>query len=48
MKIVTPEEMRELDRRTIEAGVPGEELMFTAGEGLADAIKTLAGNHQPR
>lgn len=46
MKLVSSEEMRELDRRTIEAGIPGEELMFTAGEGLADAIKTLAGNHQ--
>ncbi len=46
MKLVSAEEMRELDRRTIESGIPGEELMYTAGEGLADAIKTLAGNHQ--
>ncbi|VGO15812.1 Bifunctional NAD(P)H-hydrate repair enzyme Nnr [Pontiella desulfatans] len=46
MKLITPEEMRELDRRTIESGIPGEELMFTAGEGLADAIRTLASNHQ--
>lgn len=46
MKIVTPEEMRTLDARTIEAGIPGEELMLIAGEGLADAIRTLAGNHQ--
>ncbi|MDF7824445.1 NAD(P)H-hydrate dehydratase [Pontiellaceae bacterium B12227] len=46
MKIVTSEEMRELDRRTIESGIAGEELMLTAGEGLADSIRTLAGNHQ--
>lgn len=38
--------MRELDRRTIESGIPGEELMLTAGEGLADAIRKLAGMHQ--
>lgn len=46
MKIVTADEMRALDRRTIESGIPGEELMFAAGEGLADAVRTLAGNHQ--
>ena len=46
MKLVTAEEMRELDRRTIESGIPGAELMLTAGEGLADSIRTLAGNHQ--
>lgn len=38
--------MRELDRRTIESGVPGEELMRMAGEGLADAIRKLADMHQ--
>jgi len=39
--------MRELDRRTIEEfGIPGEELMLSAGEGLADAIRRLASNHQ--
>ena len=47
MKVVTSEEMRDLDRRTInEAEIPGSELMLTAGEGLADAIRKLAGNHQ--
>jgi len=46
MKLITPEQMRELDQRTIASGIPGEELMLTAGEGLADSIKTLAGNHQ--
>ena len=46
MKIVTSDEMRELDRRTIDSGIPGEELMLVAGEGLAEAIRTLAANHQ--
>lgn len=46
MKLVTAIEMQELDRRTIADGIPGEELMLTAGEGLADAIRGLAGNHQ--
>ena len=46
MKIITSEEMRALDARTIESGIPGDELMLTAGEGLADSIRTLAGNHQ--
>ena len=39
--------MRELDRRTIEeAGIPAEELMLTAGEGVADALRRLASLHQ--
>ncbi|MCF7847972.1 MAG: NAD(P)H-hydrate dehydratase [Kiritimatiellales bacterium] len=47
MKLISASEMRELDRRTIEEfGIPGEELMETAGQGLADAIRKLAGNHQ--
>ena len=46
MKIVTASQMQELDRRTIASGIPGEELMQTAGEGLADAIRRLASNHQ--
>ncbi len=47
MKIVASNEMRELDRRTIEEfGTPGEELMQTAGEGLADAIRRLVAAHQ--
>ena len=37
--------MRELDRRTIESGIPGEELMLAAGEGLANAIRRLADQH---
>ncbi|MEN8255306.1 MAG: NAD(P)H-hydrate dehydratase [Verrucomicrobiota bacterium] len=46
MKIVTTSQMQELDRRTIASGILGEELMQTAGEGLADAIRRLASNHQ--
>jgi NAD(P)H-hydrate epimerase len=46
MKLVSPEEMRALDRRTIASGISGEELMLAAGEGLAIAIRTLASNHQ--
>lgn len=47
MKIVSANVMRELDRRTIEEhGISGEQLMQTAGEGLADAIRRLAGMHQ--
>ena len=36
-KIVTASQMQELDRRTIDSGIPGEELMHTAGDGVADA-----------
>ncbi len=46
MKIVTSEEMRELDRLTIASGIAGEELMLVAGEGLADAIRGLADRNQ--
>jgi len=46
MKIITANQMRELDQRTIASGIPGEELMQTAGEGLADAIRRLASTHQ--
>ncbi|HOW96635.1 MAG TPA: NAD(P)H-hydrate dehydratase [Kiritimatiellia bacterium] len=51
MKIVTAEQMRELDRRTIEeAETPGEVLMERAGQGVADAVARLAetaGFHHP-
>ena len=46
MKLVTAEEMRGLDRRTIEGGIPGETLMGTAGAGLADAIRKTVSEHQ--
>ncbi len=42
MKVVTPEQMRGLDRRAIEeAGIPGEKLMEKAGEGVAEKVKEL-------
>lgn len=42
MKLVTVEEMRELDRRTIEEyGTPGEILMERAGQGVADVVRRL-------
>jgi NAD(P)H-hydrate epimerase len=46
MKILTAGQMKELDRRTIASGIPGEELMRIAGEGLAGAIRRLASLHQ--
>ena len=40
MKLVTAEQMRTLDRRTIEeAGIPGEELMERAGLGVFAAVQ---------
>ncbi|MBP7830831.1 MAG: NAD(P)H-hydrate dehydratase [Kiritimatiellae bacterium] len=43
MKAVTAEQMRELDRRTIEeAETPGEVLMERAGQGVADIVHRLA------
>jgi len=38
MKSVTAAQMRELDRRTIEAGTPGKVLMERAGKGVVDAM----------
>src|SRR5439155_4927805 len=37
VKVVTTEQMRELDRRTIAAGTPAEELMERAGFAVAKA-----------
>ena len=45
MKLVTPSQMQALDRRTIESGISGEELMLVAGDGLATAIQKLADQH---
>ena len=43
MKLVTPEQMRDLDRRTIEEyGTPGEMLMERAGYGVAEIVRRLA------
>jgi NAD(P)H-hydrate epimerase len=41
MKTVSAAEMRELERRTIEAGVTGEELMRRAGQGVADIAQDI-------
>ena len=42
MKIVTPNQMREIDRRSIEdLGIPGEELMERAGMAVAAAVESL-------
>ena len=40
MKVVTAEEMREIDRKTIASGVPSIELMENAGRVVAKAIKS--------
>lgn len=43
MKIVSAQQMRELDRLTIqEFGIPGEVLMDRAGMGVADVVQNLA------
>ena len=36
MKVLTADQMREVDRRAIEGGIPGEVLMENAGRALAD------------
>lgn len=41
MKTVSAAEMRELDRRTIENGTPGEELMRRAGQAVADISQDI-------
>jgi NAD(P)H-hydrate epimerase len=41
MKTVSAAEMRELDRRTIENGVTGEELMRRAGQGVAEIAQDI-------
>lgn len=38
MKVLTAAEMREVDRRTIEAGIPGLVLMENAGNRVVDAL----------
>ncbi|MBU0676917.1 MAG: NAD(P)H-hydrate dehydratase [Verrucomicrobia bacterium] len=43
MRLVSVDEMRELDRRTIEEhGTPGEVLMDRAGQGVAEVIHFMA------
>ncbi|MFY9476048.1 MAG: bifunctional ADP-dependent NAD(P)H-hydrate dehydratase/NAD(P)H-hydrate epimerase, partial [Bacillota bacterium] len=42
MKIVTADEMREIDRRAIEVvGIPGVVLMENAGRAVSETIKDL-------
>ncbi|MBM4247545.1 MAG: bifunctional ADP-dependent NAD(P)H-hydrate dehydratase/NAD(P)H-hydrate epimerase, partial [Deltaproteobacteria bacterium] len=38
MTLVTTAQMRELDRRTIELGTPGQRLMERAGQGIARVL----------
>ncbi len=40
MIVLTPEESRELDRRTIEAGTPSEELMRRASTGVFEFLRS--------
>lgn len=42
MKVVTPTQMREIDRISIDdLGIPGEKLMERAGAAVADAVESL-------
>ncbi|MFA6173332.1 MAG: NAD(P)H-hydrate dehydratase [Kiritimatiellales bacterium] len=45
MKTVSAAEMRELERRTIEGGTPGEELMRRAGQSVADIAGDVLASH---
>ncbi|MFX0146070.1 MAG: NAD(P)H-hydrate epimerase, partial [Candidatus Hodarchaeota archaeon] len=49
MKVLTGDQMREVDRRTMELGIPGLVLMENAGhrvvEFLAETFAPLAGHH---
>ncbi len=39
MKVLTASEMREVDRRTIESGIPGLILMENAGVRVVDVLR---------
>ncbi len=48
MKVVTPNQMREIDRRSIEdLGIPGQDLMERAGEAVAAAVESLLPPDRP-
>ena len=38
MKVLTAAQMREVDRRTVEAGIPGVVLMENAGNRVVDLL----------
>ena len=40
--VLTPHEMKQADRETIESGISGIELMQRAGNAVADAAEKLA------
>lgn len=42
--LLTPAEMGEADRMTIAGGVPGRDLMESAGWHVADAVRTMSGS----
>ncbi|MFO7814691.1 MAG: NAD(P)H-hydrate dehydratase [Halanaerobiales bacterium] len=46
MIVLTPEEMAELDQKTIENGFPSLLLMETAGRGIAEVIKEKYGRNE--
>lgn len=42
MKIITPDQMRQIDRKAIDGlGIPGKDLMERAGEGVAAKVRDL-------
>lgn len=43
LPVLRPSEMADADRRTIEAGTPGEVLMERAGSAVAFAVRRLLG-----
>ena len=49
MKVVTPQQMRRLDRKAIrEAGIPGRVLMENAGEAVADQVRSILNSRPSR
>ena len=44
IELLTPTEMATADRKTIESGTPGIELMENAGRGVADVVAKIAPN----